>query len=148
MAPQFNPGAHPYRQPHLRRTQAGEVTLLTSIVILLLATVFIVAVSRTSLTELRISGNEIRARQAAAAAEAGLNLGAAYLAGGTPKGSDKNKDGTADVITTTTSPPATFATQTGNTKYSVAFCDPTQAASSISCPSAPGAVVCTSAPET
>lgn len=125
-----------------RRLEQGVVTLLTSIVILLLATVFVVAVSKTSLMELRISANEIRARQAAAAAEAGLGLGAAYLSGGTPKGADKDGNGGADEITT-----PTVLSMAGNSKYSVAFCDPTQAVNAITCPASPGPVTCTRAPE-
>jgi hypothetical protein len=127
--------------------QAGAVTLLTSVMIMLLATILVVAVSRTTLMEQRISGNEIRTRMAHEAAEAGLNFGLAYLTqtsqGGAtvPMGADKNKNGDADYISLTT------LTGTQN-KYSVAFCDPTQDLSNVRCPDAPGAVTCTAAPPT
>lgn len=126
--------------------QAGAVTLLTSVVILMLATILIIAVSRTTIMEQRISGNEIRSRQALEAAEAGLNFGMAYVTqttqGGAtvPSGADKNKNSIADTIALTT--------VTGGASYSVAFCDPTISLATISCPDAPGAVVCTSAPVT
>lgn len=127
--------------------QAGAVTLLTSVMIMLLATILVVAVSRTTLMEQRISGNEIRTRLAHEAAEAGLNFGLAYLTqtsqGGAtvPMGADKNKNGAVDTIALTT------LTSTSN-QYSVAFCSPTETLSAVSCPDAPGAVTCTAAPPT
>lgn len=127
--------------------QAGAVTLLTSVMIMLLATILVVAVSRTTLMEQRISGNEIRTRLAHEAAEAGLNFGLAYLTqtsqGGAtvPMGADKNKNGAVDTIALTT------LTGTSN-QYSVAFCSPTETLSAVSCPDAPGAVTCTAAPPT
>lgn len=127
--------------------QVGAVTLLTSVMIMLLATILVVAVSRTTLMEQRISGNEIRTRLAHEAAEAGLNFGLAYLTqtsqGGltVPMGADKNKNGEADTIAITT------LTGTSN-QYSVAFCSPTENLSAVSCPNAPGAVTCTVASTT
>lgn len=129
--------------------QAGAVTLLTSVMIMLLATILVVAVSRTTIMEQRISGNEIRTRLAHEAAEAGLNFGLAYLTqtsqGGAtvPMGADKDKNGFADVFTpTTTTLPGT------SNQYSVAFCSPLENLSAVSCPNVPGAVTCTAAPAT
>ena len=122
--------------------QAGAITLLTSVVILMLATVLIIAVSRTTIMEQRISSNEIRSRQAHEAAEAGLNFGIAYVTqttqGGAtvPSGTDKDKNSVADTIALTT-----ITAGTSN-KYSVAFCSPTANLSAISCPDSPGAVSC------
>lgn len=134
------------RSPRFR--QAGAVTLLTAVIILMLATILVIAVSRTTIMEQRISGNEIRSRQALEAAEAGLNFGLAYVTqttqGGVtvPSGADKDKNSIADTIALTT-----ITTGTSN-QYSVKFCDPTASLSTISCPDAPGAVTCTAAPAT
>lgn len=128
--------------------QSGMVTLLTSVVILMLATILVVAVSRTTLMEQRISGNQVRTQQALAAAEAGLNFGLAYVSqttqGGVtvPSGADKNKDLLADPIAVTT-----ITAGTSN-KYAVRFCDPTLALASFSCPESPGTVICSDAPAT
>jgi hypothetical protein len=127
--------------------QTGAVTLLTSVMIMLLATILVVAVSRTTIMEQRISGNEIRTRLAHEAAEAGLNFALAYVTqtsqGGTavPMGADKDKNSIADTI------PLATVTSTSN-QYSVAFCSPVENLSSVSCPNAPGAVICASAPPT
>lgn len=140
--------SHHTPQPGPKRAhQTGVATLLTSVIIMLMATVFIMAISRTSLMELRISGNDIRSRQASNAAEAGLNFGLAYVAqttqGGVtvPAGADKNSNTIADEPT-----PTPTALTTGS--YTLAFCDPTQPIANISCPDAAGAVVCTRAPPT
>jgi len=121
--------------------QAGMATLVTSLAIMILATILVMAVSKTTLMEQRISSNEIRSRQAAEAAEAGLNYALAYLmqtdALHTPPilmGADKNNDNVADTIAPTT---LTSGTQNG---YSVAFCDPTVSLATIICPDAPGPV--------
>lgn len=122
--------------------QKGAVTLLTSVVILMLATILVIAVSRTTIMEQRISSNEIRARQAFEAAEAGLNFGIAYVTqtmqGGVtvPSGTDKNKDLTIDTIALTT------ITASTKNKYSVAFFNPTESLANISCPDEPDEVVC------
>lgn len=138
--------------------QSGAITLLTSVIILMMTTILVIAISKTTLMEQRISGNEIRSRQAAEAAEAGLNFGLAYLTqtsmptlptGSTPSaiaenatvpsGADKDNNDSADVIGLTT-----LAT---GTKYRVRFCDPVEALTAVSCPDAPDSVVtCTAAP--
>jgi Tfp pilus assembly protein PilX len=123
--------------------QAGAITLLTSVIILMLATILIMAVSRTTLMEQRISGNEIRTRQAANAAEAGLNFALAYITqtsiGGVskPYGADKDKN-------TFTDDPSAITTITAGTSsaYSYRFFDPRMGQAAISCPAAPGLVAC------
>lgn len=140
---------------------AGVITLLTAVIILLMATVVVIAVSRTTVMEQRISGNQIRSRQASQAAEAGLNFGLSYVVTTTmpagalvptaatvapgatvPTSADKDNNSVADVIALTT-----LTSGTSN-QYSVAFCDPTEGLAAISCPDAPGAVSCTAAPPT
>lgn len=140
--------SHYTHQPGPQRArQTGVATLLTSVIIMLMATVFIMAVSRTSLMELRISGNDIRSRQASSAAEAGLSFGLAYVAqttqGGVtvPAGADKNSNGVVDEPTLT---PTVLATGS----YTLAFCDPTQSIADVSCPDVAGAVACALAPAT
>jgi Tfp pilus assembly protein PilX len=149
--------------------QAGAITLLTAVIILMMATVLVIAVSRTTIMEQRISGNQIRSRQASAAAEAGLNAGLSYIvfttvpttvsvptkatltAGSTvPAGADKDNNSVSDAYTaadgvTGDTALKTLTSGTSN-KYSVSFCDPTENLVGVSCPDAPGAVICTAAP--
>ncbi len=126
---------HPHTaMPASCRNQAGAATLFTSVVILFLTTVLVIAVSRTTIMEQRISANEIRARQAFEAAEAGLNAALHYMSG--LGGTDQNNDNVAD----------TFAvvSLTGTASaYSVAYCDPTNPPTGDGiCPQTPGPVVC------
>ena len=136
------------RSPVRPSRQTGMATLVTSLAIMILATILVMAISKTALMEQRISSNEIRSRQAAEAADAGVNYGVAYvmqttLAGATvPIGADKNNDNIADTIALTT-----MTSGTSNS-YSVSFCDPTASLATMSCPDAPGPVVCTAAPAT
>ena len=50
--------------PLARRRQRGATSLLISVLIMFLAAVLIIGVSRTTTMEQRMSGNELRARQA------------------------------------------------------------------------------------
>lgn len=133
--------------------QSGVVTLLTAVVILFMATILVIGVARTTLMEQRISGNDIRKRQAFEAAEFGISYGLNYLnaelaftgnpTGTTsgaiwPQGADKDNNNIADTI------PVSFVTSNNN-KYSVAFCSPAVAIAAITCPDAPGAITCTAA---
>ena len=142
----------PTRRQVSRLHQTGVVTLLTAVVILLMATILVIGVSRTTLMEQRISGNEIRKRQAFEAAEFGLSYGLNYLnakaafTGNTfgdtagklwPQGADKNNNDEADII------PVTLVTNNLN-RYSVAFCSPLAPITDIICPDDPklGPVTC------
>jgi hypothetical protein len=121
--------------------QSGAFTLLFSVVILLLTTILVVAVSRTSVMEQRISANEFRARQAFEAAQAGIEAAAAYLSL-EPGGADRDLDDIADNVTA----PDPYAVLEGGTAYSVGFCDPDNppeegAGIDEFCPSSPGAVL-------
>lgn len=122
---------------YLPPQQQGMVTLLASVVLVLLATLTVFAVSRNLLLENRMSGNEIRHRQAHEAAAAGLDFAISYV--GTTGGADKVAP--LDVADT-----LNVETLGNNSKYAVAFCDPDQNLAAISCPVAPGAVVCTATP--
>jgi len=59
--------------------QRGATTLLITVLILFLATLLIIAVSRTTVTEQRLSANEMRSRQAFEAAQAGFDHALAAL---------------------------------------------------------------------
>lgn len=112
--------------------QKGATTLLISILILFLAAVLVIGVSRTTIMEQRISGNEIRARQAFEAAQSGLDHALDYLTAtvsGVVPGIDRNNDNIADTITALTYlSPAT---------YRFSYCDPTSTI--MSCPDTFGA---------
>ena len=59
--------------------QRGATTLLITVLILFLASLLIIAVSRTTMMEQRLSANEMRARQAFEAAQAGFDHALAEL---------------------------------------------------------------------
>ena len=62
--------------------QRGVAALPISVLLLFVAALVLIAVSKTTLMEQRISGNEIRARQAMQAAQAGISHAAAYMKSG------------------------------------------------------------------
>ena len=76
--------------------QRGAAALPISILLLFVAALVLIAVSKTTLMEQRISGNEIRARQAMQAAQAGISHAAAYMKAG---GIDHGQNSVADAIT-------------------------------------------------
>jgi hypothetical protein len=83
--------------------------------LLFVAALVLIAVSKTTTMEQRISGNEIRARQAMQAAQAGISHAAAYMKlGGIDHAGGANS--VADAIT-----PVTL---TNGASYQVYFCDP------------------------
>lgn len=108
-----------------RKRQTGLTTLLVSVLILFLATILVIAVSRTLLLEQRMSGNEVRHRQAFEAAQAGLDTALQFLQTA-PAGIDKNSDNTADA--------APIATLASGASYSVAFCEPNSLPANNICP--------------
>lgn len=95
--------------------QRGSVALPISILLLFVAALVLIAVSRTTVMEQRISGNEIRARQAMQLAQTGISHAAAYMKAG---GINQNNgpSGPADAI-----PPFTL---TNGASYQVYYCDP------------------------
>lgn len=109
------------------KKQQGLSTLLFSIAILLLGIIFTVAVSRSSVMEQRMAGNQIRHKQAFEAAQAGMDAAIIHLTAA-PQGVDKDSDGNVDV----------FPTTYGSNLY-VAFCQP---GSLVTCPDSPGNPVC------
>lgn len=73
--------------------QRGVVTLTMSLIVLVLITLVVVAGSRTTLLEQKLTNNDNRSRQAFEAAEAGLAAAVDYLAGGRDRDGDGVLDG-------------------------------------------------------
>jgi len=93
----------------------GVAALPISILLLFVAALVLIAVSRTTVMEQRISGNEIRSRQAMQAAQAGVSHAAAYMkVGGIDHAGGSN--GAADAVN-----PVSL---TQGASYQVYFCDP------------------------
>ena len=95
--------------------QRGAAALPISVLLLFVAALVLIAVSKTTLMEQRISGNEIRARQAMQAAQAGISHAAAYMNSG---GIDHNSNSAADAIT-----PLAL---TQGASYQVYYCNPNE----------------------
>jgi len=74
--------------------QRGLIALVTAITLLLVVTGVTLFVSRIVLLEQRLSANEVRARQAFEAADAGINYALGYL--GMTGGVDHDRDGRFD----------------------------------------------------
>ena len=89
-------------------SQRGSAALPMGVLLLFIAALILIAVSRTTLMEQRMSGNEIRTRQALQAAQAGVDQALAYMrAGGIDQGPSQGGDGQADSLgslSTTLSP--------------------------------------------
>lgn len=89
-----------------RRHQQGLATVLVALVLLVASTLIVFFLARSTVTEQRIGGNEVRAKQAVAAAEAGVDRAVNHL--------DQNGvDGTF----------AGGQTLPGGASNQVAFCD-------------------------
>jgi Tfp pilus assembly protein PilX len=91
------------------RRQSGVLTLVTSLIILTLSTLVTFNLSKAVLMEQKISNNDLRAKQAFEAAEAGMLAATAYLANDPDLDSDgvidpvfdTNNDGLGDINTST-----------------------------------------------
>lgn len=124
----------------LPRLQAGATTLAVTVLVLSLATLLSIGVSRTTQMDQRMAANQQRARQAFLAAEAGMAHALSLLAErdaqtGRLIGIDRDQGGVADEIT----PLADRVTGA----YRAAYCDPEDSAQrSINCPDAPGPPTC------
>jgi type II secretory pathway pseudopilin PulG len=110
--------------PLARRRQAGLGTLLVAVVLLLLVMVLIATVSRTMVVEQRMSANQVRAKQAHEAAQAGIDAAMTYITTGVG-GTDRNGDNIADDL-------ASVTLSTG-ASYRAAFCHPEDTSTAITC---------------
>lgn len=68
-------------QRPLRHRQRGAIALFMTVIILLAVTLTVIFTARTASMEQRMSANEVRAKQAANAAQAGLERAVAYVQG-------------------------------------------------------------------
>lgn len=90
-----HPSGRPAAKPGPAR-QAGMVTLVMTLVLLVLVSMIATYTARSVLFEQRVSGNDFRSRQAFEAAESGLQVALAYL--GKTGGEDKDHDGVTDPV--------------------------------------------------
>lgn len=98
------------------KKQRGLATLLTSVVLLFLASVFMIVVSRSILLEQRMGANEIRSKEALEAAQAGIDQALVYISNPNGRGADQNLDNVGDDV-------AAVQLASGAT-YRYAFCVP------------------------
>ena len=99
------------------QSQRGSAALPMGVLLLFIAALILIAVSRTTLMEQRMSGNEIRTRQALQAAQAGVDQALAYMrAGGIDQGPSAGGDGQADSLGSLSLP--------NGASYQVYYCDP------------------------
>ncbi|WP_006786800.1 PilX N-terminal domain-containing pilus assembly protein [Thiorhodospira sibirica] len=73
---------HTSRPRPLPHRQRGAIALFMTVIILLAVTLTVIFTARTASMEQRMSANEVRAKQAANAAQAGLERAVAYVQGG------------------------------------------------------------------
>lgn len=131
------------RRPRAASAQRGAATIFITIVLVLAIWLIALYTNRSAVMEQRLSANEIRAKQAFAAANAGLDYSLAYMRD--KGGLDHNADGAVDTFTT-----QTLNATTGTSHYHVAYCDttatipacPTQSTGTFTCtaPTTPSSV--------
>lgn len=113
--------------------QLGFGTLVMSFVLLIVAVLIVYYSAATAINEQRLAANQVRTKQAFAAAQAGLDHALDYMKYG---GIDRNNDGVADTITN-----LTLGTTNGPAKYRVSYCD--TGSTPPPCPTTPAALTCT-----
>ena len=105
--------------PSFRR-QRGMASLLISLVLLVGITIVVLVTAHTTAREQRLSANDMRAKAAFEAAQAGIDFGLSYF--NSPDGMDQDNDGTVDTLTASAVDlNAPDGTVVGS--YQVAFCD-------------------------
>lgn len=112
------------------KRQEGAATLLVSLILLIAVTLIVIVTSRSAVMEQRISANEVRAKSAFEAAQAGLEFGISYM--NSSGGIDKNQDGVADQPTLNR---IDLLADDGRVvgQYQVAFCDQLTQDNQLSC---------------
>jgi hypothetical protein len=116
-------------------SERGAATIFITIVLVLAAGLIALYTNRAAIMEQRLSANEVRMKQAFAAANAGIDHALSFLRGG---GLDHDNNGVVDSLASNT------LTSTGGqpSYYKAAFCDSTAAIPA--CPAThTGALVCT-----
>lgn len=108
-----------FHRPAHTTNQLGAATLLISVIILFLATILIITVSKSAIMEQMMSANEIRQRQAFEAAQAGMDHALSYFKDVAAGGIDRVAP--YDVADNLTPSVVTLA---NGSKYRVVFCNP------------------------
>ncbi|WP_279635123.1 pilus assembly PilX family protein [Cupriavidus lacunae] len=109
--------SRPFASRQKATIQQGAATLIMTVILLLAVGLMVLYTNRAAIMEQRLSANEIRTKQAFAAASAGLDQALAYMRKG---GIDQDKNGVPDVIT-----PNTLTSSSGTPSYYQAlYCDP------------------------
>lgn len=121
--------------PASRAVQQGISTLLLTTLILFLAALVTLALSRSAIMEQRMAGNQIRHKQAFEAAQEGLDRSLVFIQTA-PGGVDQNDDNVADAA------PLLAPVSGVGPSFYVAFCEPN---STATCPETPGAPTCAAA---
>ncbi|MBL8446986.1 MAG: hypothetical protein JNJ44_06190 [Zoogloeaceae bacterium] len=115
--------------PSRGTSQRGAATLLVSMVLLIAATLVVLYTSQTTVTEQRMSANEVRMKQALAAAQAGVDAALAGLNAGNDLSVAPNTGGLG-------------ASPKGS--YQAVYCNGTLGNAALpTCPAAPAALACT-----
>lgn len=121
-------------KPVYHHYQKGLATLMLTLVLLLLSVLIAYYTSSGAIQEQRIAANYVRAKQAAIAAQAGIDFAVDYMKNG---GLDHDNNGSVDTLT----PTPLVASGTSAT-YKVAYCAPTD--TTRVCPnSSAGTISCT-----
>ncbi|MFP4639633.1 MAG: PilX N-terminal domain-containing pilus assembly protein [Guyparkeria sp.] len=127
-----------HNPPHAPiRSQRGMATVLVSIILLIAATLIAFFTARSAVVEQQITANEMRSKQALAAAEAGIQDALWTM---------QESGISSSPITPATNNHGGFG-GAGQPTYQVAFCDPADPGiDEDSCPRSPGAPTCNPAP--
>jgi len=104
------------KMSHMFFGQQGMATVMVALVLLVAATFIVLFTARSAFMEQRISGNEVRAKQAMAAAQAGFDHALAHIQ---KNGIDHDNDGIVDRI----SEGPNTANWPFASRYLVVFCD-------------------------
>lgn len=105
-----------------RLKQRGVFTLVTTLLLTLIMSISMLTVAKVSTAEQRISANMADAKQAFAAAQAGLDFGTRYLAANrTTIVKDANSDGYIDTYSDSN---INNATLTNGAKYTITYTNP------------------------
>lgn len=117
-----------------KQSQRGLAALMLTLVLLLLTLLIAYYTSSGAIQEQRMAANYVRAKQAAKAAQAGIDLAVDYMKNG---GADHDGNGSADALT----PTALVASGT-SAVYKVAYCS--TADTTRTCPTtSSGTITCT-----
>lgn len=113
------------------KLQRGATSLLIVAILLIVSTLAAFYAASAGIFDMRVAANEVKARQAHEAAQAGIDYAVAYI----KKGMDQNNNGTADPLT-----PISAYNTAGNSQYRVTYC--AVDADLPTCPDTPATLTC------